>query len=320
MERDFKGVWIPKEIWLDERLGALDKIILTEINSLDTGEGCFAGNKYLAEFCQCSESKVSKSVALLTELGYLKVVKFDGRIRFLKVCLVKNARQNSKKCQADWQKMPAINIDNNIVINNKEGKKVTFEDIFNEKNVSTELKKAFIDLLQSRALNKKKMTNRALELAIDKVRKLESSEDRQIKVIEQSIENGWQGLFPLKDFDEKDKTEILYIPKEGEDVTYKRLFDFWKKVLHFAPIEDVKNVNAAKSLLEIDGEENCQRLIIALKMRSEHGYLPKEIKNIADFDDLLTHRASIWAFYNKHYKEWANWAEREREGKKKWQI
>ena len=26
MERDFKGVWIPKEVWLDERLGILDKI------------------------------------------------------------------------------------------------------------------------------------------------------------------------------------------------------------------------------------------------------------------------------------------------------
>jgi hypothetical protein len=41
MERDFKGVWIPKEIWLDERLNALEKIILTEIDSLDATErGC----------------------------------------------------------------------------------------------------------------------------------------------------------------------------------------------------------------------------------------------------------------------------------------
>ena len=54
MDRDFKGIWIPKEIWLDERLNALDKIILAEINSLDGEDGCYASNQYLAEFCQCS--------------------------------------------------------------------------------------------------------------------------------------------------------------------------------------------------------------------------------------------------------------------------
>ena len=65
-ERDFKGVWIPKEVWLDTRLSALDKIIFVEIDSLDSEEkGCFASNKYIAEFCQCSETKVSKSISLL---------------------------------------------------------------------------------------------------------------------------------------------------------------------------------------------------------------------------------------------------------------
>lgn len=28
-ERDFKGVWIPKEVWLDERLGLIDKYYLS---------------------------------------------------------------------------------------------------------------------------------------------------------------------------------------------------------------------------------------------------------------------------------------------------
>lgn len=124
MERDFKGIWIPKEIWLDERLNALDKVILCEINSLDGDEGCFASNQYLAEFCQCSEAKVSKSVALLIELGYVRVEKFDGRKRFLKTCLVKNTRlventnQPSKIYKADSENLRHNNIDNNIDNNN----------------------------------------------------------------------------------------------------------------------------------------------------------------------------------------------------------
>ena len=124
MERDFKGIWIPKEIWLDERLNALDKIILCEINSLDGDEGCFASNQYLAEFCQCSEVKVSKSISLLIDLGYVVVEKFDGRKRFLKTCLVNNTKhinntkQPCKKYKADLKKIQHNNIDNNIDNNN----------------------------------------------------------------------------------------------------------------------------------------------------------------------------------------------------------
>ena len=45
--RDFKGVWIPKRVFLDERLNAIEKIILIEIDSLDAedSEGCYARNE-----------------------------------------------------------------------------------------------------------------------------------------------------------------------------------------------------------------------------------------------------------------------------------
>lgn len=137
-ERDFKGVWIPREIWLDDRLNALDKVILTEIDSLDSSEkGCWASNKYISEFCQCSESKVSQTITKLTKLGYLRVVSFDGRQREIKSNIamgLKNCeadsqkqkdsllnfnRQNNKKCEADSQKIRESNIDSKID-NNKE--------------------------------------------------------------------------------------------------------------------------------------------------------------------------------------------------------
>ena len=113
-KRDFKGVWIPKEIWLDARLNALDKVILTEIDSLDSSErGCFASNKYIADFCQCSETKVSTSISKLIGYGYLYVQKFDGRQRELKSRLSKFERQDFKNCEADSQNLKESNIDNN---------------------------------------------------------------------------------------------------------------------------------------------------------------------------------------------------------------
>lgn len=86
-DREWKGIWIPKEVWLDERLSALEKIILFEVDSLDKDNGCYATNEYMANFCQCSAWKVSTAISKLIELGYVKVVSFDGRHRTLKSCI-----------------------------------------------------------------------------------------------------------------------------------------------------------------------------------------------------------------------------------------
>ena len=47
-ERDFKGVWIPKHIWLTDDLGWTEKMLLVEIDSLDREHGCFASNEHIA--------------------------------------------------------------------------------------------------------------------------------------------------------------------------------------------------------------------------------------------------------------------------------
>lgn len=122
LTRDFKGIWIPKEIWLDERLNTIDKIILLEIDSLDSSdEGCYASNKYLANFCKCTETTISTSISKLIKLEYLEVIKFDGRKRYLKSRLSKIERQTLKNLKADFKNFKGSiynNIDNNI-INNK---------------------------------------------------------------------------------------------------------------------------------------------------------------------------------------------------------
>lgn len=104
IKRDFKGVWIPRTVWLDGRLNMLEKGILTEIDSLDMSEsGCFASNQFLADFCQCSETKVSTAISKLIELGYLYVKSFDGRQRILKSRLSNFERQTFQNCEAESQ-------------------------------------------------------------------------------------------------------------------------------------------------------------------------------------------------------------------------
>lgn len=81
--RDFKGVWIDKSIWLDSRLSITDKVIYAEIKRLNKQECPY--NSYFAEFCQCSEKTVSRAIKKLVDLGYITYVSFDGRNRVLVV-------------------------------------------------------------------------------------------------------------------------------------------------------------------------------------------------------------------------------------------
>lgn len=115
-QRGFKGVWIPKEIWLDERLNALDKVILAEIDSLDNEDGCWAGNDYFAKFCQCSESKVSRSIANLIACGCIRIDHFDGRRRYLRSCLGNLTRLPRQFAEAESANLQAINIRSNTPI------------------------------------------------------------------------------------------------------------------------------------------------------------------------------------------------------------
>lgn len=177
--RDFKGIFIPKEIWLDDELSAIDKFILAEIDSLDVdgGEGCYASNEYLSKFCKCSVTKVSTSISKLIELGYVRVAKSNGRKRFLKVCLSKFESQPIKKCKSDYQKMKQSNIDNNIVDEYSDKYSVKNKTLpigRDDKNfsLSDEREKPKPQTAKERYLDKKanelKMQGRMLTIAHDK--------------------------------------------------------------------------------------------------------------------------------------------------------
>jgi DNA-binding MarR family transcriptional regulator len=69
--RNFKGVWIPKEIWLSKELTLQEKVFLTEIDSLDNEEGCFAGNSHFAEFFSISTHRASQVINSLIKKGFI---------------------------------------------------------------------------------------------------------------------------------------------------------------------------------------------------------------------------------------------------------
>ena len=71
--RDFKGIWIPKEIWESHQLSLMEKVLFVEIHSLDNERGCFASNKYFAEFFSLHPRRIAEHIASLKEKGFVTV-------------------------------------------------------------------------------------------------------------------------------------------------------------------------------------------------------------------------------------------------------
>lgn len=113
-----QGIWIPIQILQDTRLSSADKLILSLIISLDQSEdGCWAGNRFLAETCGCSESTISNSITRLIKYQYLIRRHFDGRKRYLRCCVPELKRQTHGKSRAASRKGDANNINNNNDLN-----------------------------------------------------------------------------------------------------------------------------------------------------------------------------------------------------------
>lgn len=72
--RDFKGVWIPKKLYLCRELNANHKFVLLEIYSLSKNGECYASNSHFADFVGLSSSSVDKIIAKLKSLDLIKSV------------------------------------------------------------------------------------------------------------------------------------------------------------------------------------------------------------------------------------------------------
>lgn len=79
-QRDFKGIWIPKEIWIAKNLTLLEKIVLVEIDSLDNdNNGCYASNKYFADFFGLTNGRISQIINSLLTKNYIKIDYIYGK-------------------------------------------------------------------------------------------------------------------------------------------------------------------------------------------------------------------------------------------------
>lgn len=80
---------------------------------------------------------------------------------------------------------------------------------------------------------KKPLTTKGLELMLNKLNKLTQVELEQITILNNSIMNNWQGIFPLKDEDKQQlKQDIEYKEIDTENLTQEEYIKIIKGEKH----------------------------------------------------------------------------------------
>ncbi len=84
-------------------------------------------------------------------------------------------------------------------------------------NADPQLNATIKEFIKFRRGMKKPMTDHAIELLINKLNKLSSNTSEQIEILNQSMLNGWQGIFPLKESGKKPKETTIDESKNDLD-------------------------------------------------------------------------------------------------------
>ena len=201
MEREFKGVWIPKEVWLNSELSLTEKALLAEIDSF-TGEGkaFYKSNETIQEEYKVSRPTISKALKKLEGMGFIKV-EFDGRRR-------KVTYQADRKIFTGRRKEFYGQTVNNLPADRKNStsintvKEQVKEHIKEEAIVLPWDSERFADIWSEwkedrRERKIKKYTRRGELAALHKLHNETNGDEQQaIEAIQLAIANQWQGIFP----------------------------------------------------------------------------------------------------------------------------
>lgn len=197
----------------DNTLTLKAKGLLSVILSLpDDWKYSIAG---LAAICKEGTSAVKSALQELTDAGYVTVTKLypdktsTGRIEYVYDIHEKpQVKQGVDFLPLEFQHVEnqaqlSTNKPNTNQQEKKERRKKaeTFDTIIDGFTEDEGLRDALGEFLKYRRASKKALTNQALKLNLTKLSKLAEDADAMTAIVNQTIERGWTGFFPLKDND-----------------------------------------------------------------------------------------------------------------------
>ena len=143
-KRQFTGVWLPRELLLDERLTAVDKILYAEIASFGE-KGCWKKSEELQQLCGVGRDGLQAACKRLREAGYIIERRMYGRIvRTLAVYSTTVKSHQSEKSVVQEQDNPVVQEQDNPVVHKDNTKDNT------KNNINSEVSEKLLDLLNEK--------------------------------------------------------------------------------------------------------------------------------------------------------------------------
>lgn len=105
-----------------------------------------------------------------------------------------------------------VNVNDNDITkekNKQKERKEYFKSIVEGYTSSTALKEALFDFADMRKKIRLPLTEKAMKLNLSKLSQMTTDEDVAVKIVNQSIENGWKGFYPLKEEKKTRKQELM---------------------------------------------------------------------------------------------------------------
>lgn len=134
-----------------------------------------------------------------------------------------NSISNEKNNDVNNSKKENIKREYKNNSNNNKG----YDLIINSYTKNEELKTAILEFIKMRKAIKKPVTDRALILILNKADKLAPKDEEKVQILNQSIENCWQGIYPLK------SRGIVYASDDNKQQNYSNGYG-WDHIKKFA--------------------------------------------------------------------------------------
>jgi hypothetical protein len=208
---EYAGIWLPLEILEDPDLSLSEKFIFGVISALDAGRGFWMTNDRLASQIGITPNHASVCIGNLARKGYIRIDQISGGRRTiqtidrlsLRSASGKNDTPGSRKDGSPLMKTmsPSERIEERIQ-SKKEKASVSLDLdlLFVQSKWKPSI--AFLDCwkawVEYRKERKPRLTVSSASKQIEFLIRESLDEKDAIMIIENSIRNGWQGLFPIK--------------------------------------------------------------------------------------------------------------------------
>jgi DNA-binding MarR family transcriptional regulator len=190
---------IPANVRYDKELPANAKLLYGEITALCNEKGfCWATNGYFAELYDVAPETVSRWISKLEQKGYISMEHIESEGNTRKIWIFTPLDEKIKTSKQKDQEGLDEKIKQNTTVNTTNNKREGELELPFKSEAFKEKWEEWLKYRKERKTPSYKPTG--LKHTFKKIQTLsQNNEIAAIKILEQSMGNGWQGLFPLKE-------------------------------------------------------------------------------------------------------------------------